>query len=606
MSDTKTILEAPSLRCPRSLPFPEAHKCEFTLNIGMFFDGTDNNRNIEEAYVNTNVTRLWEAYRDDPDWGYFRYYVSGIGTPFTEIGEKEAPTLGGPAGAGGEARILYGLLQVINSVHRFVNSHDALFDAEDLAALCSDARVARSGIDDNYPQAPSATQDILRKWGLSQGLVGSDALYGKHKGPRDAFFSKRFMELRRQLYARDTRPKIAGIYLDIFGFSRGAAQARVFTTWLHEWLLIVGELFGAPSYVRMLGLFDTVASVGATDAAGSDGHNDWASAEDLRIHPKVKNCVHYVALHELRTNFPADSVVIDGVLPHNCQEHHCPGVHSDVGGGYAAGEQGKGIREELIDPRVSRSHGGGVRYVPDEGLKLSNLTLNHMYKAVKRVCSGHPDVPWIEGGSKEADVRNLPERFGVASLAKVERAVTAYFDHCGVPTGLSTYDALRQHGLRYLAWRYQVNKEGGFGQLPSVMRAETTDADRLIYYRQGQALFRQQVGLLENPPGGFDFADNKDTYAGYNRHAGEIYKEMKRTAIEWELGRFFDDWVHDSYAGFIGKFQAKKTNWIKTVLGNATHRVAEAQGYVRWRQMYAGGNEGLNALAPAEAGSAEA
>ena len=36
-------------------------------------------------------------------------------------------------------------------------------------------------------------------------------------------------KLQQQLSARTTVPIICGIYLDIFGFSRGAAEARVFT-----------------------------------------------------------------------------------------------------------------------------------------------------------------------------------------------------------------------------------------------------------------------------------------------------------------------------------------------------------------------------------------
>jgi hypothetical protein len=44
MSEFKTIAEPAAVICPKSLPISRAYECEFTLNIGVFFDGTDNNR----------------------------------------------------------------------------------------------------------------------------------------------------------------------------------------------------------------------------------------------------------------------------------------------------------------------------------------------------------------------------------------------------------------------------------------------------------------------------------------------------------------------------------------------------------------------------------
>ena len=291
MSEFKTIIEPATVACPKPLPISRAHECEFALNIGLFFDGTDNNKNTEATKLtNTNVVRLWESYRDDKDEGFFRHYVSGVGTPFTEIGEKDAPAMGSPFGAGGEARIVYGLPQVINSVHAFIHNQEQRFDIEQLAALCSDTR---SPTGNAAPERLSAPQKILADLGLSQGLVGASDhrfLGASLQGERRQFITRIAAELSQQLLARATRPRVSAIYLDVFGFSRGAAQARVFTSWLHQLMLSHGELFGVPSYVRMLGLFDTVSSVGLTDAAGSHGHGGWATAQDLRIPPDVKHC----------------------------------------------------------------------------------------------------------------------------------------------------------------------------------------------------------------------------------------------------------------------------------------------------------------------------
>ncbi|MCR6480030.1 DUF2235 domain-containing protein [Variovorax sp. ZS18.2.2] len=591
MSEFKTVLQPAQVSCPRALPSTAAHECEFTLNIGVFFDGTDNNRNTQGLGIHTNVVRLSEAYRDSTSEGYFRHYVSGVGTPFSEINEAEAPVTGGPFGGGGEARIIYGLLQVINSVHRFLNGENR-FDVPQLAALCSETRVPPEISRFEAQHRLNAEQKILDELGLPQGLVsaGDRSFLGTVlEGERSRFIRKHATQLQQQVQASSTRPKIKAIYLDVFGFSRGAAQARVFVTWLHELLLIGGQLFGADSYVRMLGLFDTVASVGVTDGAGGFGHSDWASARNLRIHPAVKNCVHYVALHELRTNFPSDSVGLYGSIPSNCQEYHCPGAHSDVGGGYGPGEQGKGVRLVRKNPRYAED---GMDLVRDDQLKVANLPLNQMYDAALKTCEGHESIPWIDPESEEGKRGKLRERFGLDRLETVRQAVQEYFERSGVPAGLETYDALRQHGLRYLAWRYEINDKNKFEALPSVIRARSLDPEGYGFYMSGQKIFKEQVRLLSSR----SFGDpNKN---GFSLRAAEIFDQMKALKVASAVGLFFDEWVHDSYAGFIGKFVSGTSSWARTT-GEIAHIAAETQRYIRWRGSYAGSDERLNASVPA-------
>lgn len=105
-----------------------------------------------------------------------------------------------------------------------------------------------------------------------------------------------------------------------------------------------------------LGLFDTVASIGAGNTLGNsfiglmfDGHGAWADAEDsLRI-PTNITCLHLVSAHELRRSFPLDSISVKGVVTPNCMEIVFPGVHSDLGGGYAPREQGRGVDPDGAD-----------------------------------------------------------------------------------------------------------------------------------------------------------------------------------------------------------------------------------------------------------------
>jgi hypothetical protein len=120
-------------------------------------------------------------------------------------------------------------------------------------------------------------------------------------------------------------PKLLGLKLYVYGFSRGAAAARAFVKWLSELLvqpepgqtiepyLAVGEL-KLPVSIDYLGLLDTVASVGVAHAVPQfDGHMSWASgtqelsSEDT--HPElIKRCLHIVAAHEQRLCFPLDSI----------------------------------------------------------------------------------------------------------------------------------------------------------------------------------------------------------------------------------------------------------------------------------------------------------
>lgn len=143
-------------------------------------------------------------------------------------------------------------------------------------------------------------------------------------------------------WGEGARRHIPFISLAVFGFSRGASQARAFVRKLLSRCVdkdghrcwVDKDLLRIPLRITFLGLFDTVASVG-----GPGLHLDWAA--ELAIPPEVERCVHYVAAHEVRRAFPLDSVRVGRSYPGNCEEVVYPGVHSDVGGGYAPEEQGR-------------------------------------------------------------------------------------------------------------------------------------------------------------------------------------------------------------------------------------------------------------------------
>ena len=162
-------------------------------------------------------------------------------------------------------------------------------------------------------------------------------------------------------HARKTIPRIIAIRLWVYGFSRGAAAARAFANWLEALTQVEVEgetcyLFaGIPISIAFLGLFDTVASVGVAYVAPfAAGHMGWAD-DSMRLTDSQKfleRCVHLVSAHEQRACFPVDSIRRKANPDDpNCAstyragtvEYLYPGVHSDVGGGYPPGDQGKAL-----------------------------------------------------------------------------------------------------------------------------------------------------------------------------------------------------------------------------------------------------------------------
>ncbi|WP_431221852.1 phospholipase effector Tle1 domain-containing protein [Serratia sp. L9] len=152
-----------------------------------------------------------------------------------------------------------------------------------------------------------------------------------------------------------TQPHLLGIKLFIYGFSRGAAEARTFVNWLTELFETPAGaldpqpiLLGLPLTVEFLGLLDTVPSVGVAHIAPfAAGHMGWADGtqqlpDEERFPSLIKCCRHLISAHEQRLCFTLDSIRRpSGVYPANSKEIIYPGMHSDVGGGILRGIRAK-------------------------------------------------------------------------------------------------------------------------------------------------------------------------------------------------------------------------------------------------------------------------
>jgi hypothetical protein len=279
--------------------------CSDVIHISVFFDGTGNNKDADEAAQKwSNPARIWRSaqlFAEQKSGNTYPIYISGVGTPFngkalsaldgTVVKVEDGDIAGMGAGAGGTRRLDFGQQQI----------NDAL-----RSALLARAKTLDKQVDKH-------------------------ATAGK---------AQSFSEVNKALSAHRL---IKQINVSIFGFSRGAALARAFCNqWLWDCKQDHGKLTyeGHPISFVFLGLFDTVASFGlaATNMANSLQFGGF-KGRDLVVDDRVERCVHYVAGHELRFSFPVDLIRSNGKLAGNWLEKVYPGVHSDVGGGYEPNAQ---------------------------------------------------------------------------------------------------------------------------------------------------------------------------------------------------------------------------------------------------------------------------
>ncbi|UAN18657.1 MULTISPECIES: T6SS phospholipase effector Tle1-like catalytic domain-containing protein [Enterobacter] len=298
--------------------------CCQSVHISLFFDGTGNNEHNDTNSIPahpTNIAKLFHASIEGHDKGYFRYYIPGVGTPFPKIGEIDYSDDGLKYATGGEDRINWALLRLVDTLSRVITK----------GAKRLDDGVAKGMLPNMRAHAPFSGE-VNRRNAINPLLKTLEA------------------------QAKESQqPHLLGVKLFIYGFSRGAAEARTFINWLTQLPSpdkTAGyqpiTLAGLPVSIEFVGLLDTVASVGAAHIVpGAAGHMGWADdtqplPDETKFPGLIKCCRHFVSAHEQRLCFPLDSIRRpDGSYPPNCQEVVYPGMHSDVGGGYPPRDQGK-------------------------------------------------------------------------------------------------------------------------------------------------------------------------------------------------------------------------------------------------------------------------
>lgn len=141
---------------------------------------------------------------------------------------------------------------------------------------------------------------------------------------KSAFGAGAMHDIYTKAYADIEKIHQKGDQIYIFGFSRGAATARLFASYLDH-----KNINGVVPEVALLGVFDTV--VQSSDVGDNeDIKNVDTEGKDSSLPKCVKKAIHLVSLDELREPFKPTLFNED----ERVTEVWCPGNHSDVGGGY--------------------------------------------------------------------------------------------------------------------------------------------------------------------------------------------------------------------------------------------------------------------------------
>lgn len=280
-----------------------------TLRVGVFFDGTGNNRyNVLSAAA----CHAWAAGVDPGDarrrWCRTRGFDGQQAVPDSSYGSELSNI----------AR-LYALYRD--------DAEEVIAPSQGEASLA----VYIEGVGTRRGEDDSA-------YAQGTGRSGSGALARVQQAPA--------LIVQRLALLAQTNPgvTVARVVVDLFGFSRGAAEARHFANDLLKGAgsLLAAQLpvgstplaagfawqAGRDVQLNFIGLFDTVVAIVEPLAGNFSPANDLYGGLQLGL---AKGCarrvIQLVAADEQRVNF---------ALTASDDDIAVPGVHADIGGGYRA------------------------------------------------------------------------------------------------------------------------------------------------------------------------------------------------------------------------------------------------------------------------------
>ena len=176
------------------------------------------------------------------------------------------------------------------------------------------------------------------------------------KGP-EVIINEAFDDLKQHYEKNDS--------LYIFGFSRGAAIARMFACLLKNGIETKSNGKDAHPNIELLGVFDTVAAIGKPNLRSNYRPVSDVVFENRKISPIIKNAVHLVSLDENRLAFRPTLMNFQ----QNVTEVWFPGVHSDIGGGY----YNDGLSDIALEYMISKAKLNGLEFLSVDDLPETNL-----------------------------------------------------------------------------------------------------------------------------------------------------------------------------------------------------------------------------------------
>jgi uncharacterized protein (DUF2235 family) len=180
-----------------------------------------------------------------------------------------------------------------------------------------------------------------------------------------------------------------GDELYFFGFSRGAFTVRTLAGFMNKVGLIqkdddyyVPEIYGcyesssdpgSPEWIKafhnvkdtrpcppihFIGVWDTVGALGAPGFLGQILNKDKYKYHDIQLNPNIQNAYHALAIDERRKPFQPNLWVRPRGWTGNLEQAWFPGVHCNVGGGYAP----DGLANEALHWIVEKAEGLGLEF----------------------------------------------------------------------------------------------------------------------------------------------------------------------------------------------------------------------------------------------------
>ena len=409
--------------------------CVQTLWFSFFFDGTGNNLDADVGTLkHSSVARLFRSMPDnDKVNGSYAFYIPGVATYFKEVGDDGGTLLGLGSGDMGKERLAWALKQFDDTM-KF--------------------HIARA----NNP-ANAIVEINMAAFGFSRGAALARAFIHQFVEDRCKQDQKDNWRLMPQGYK--LRVRFMGLFDSVA--SVGAPMATNNTS-------SVGAVIDSISYKVKARLNDSDyaetrperiafgknAKAGADPAPGRyNGHSSWGN--DMLIPIMVEEVRHFVAAHEIRNSFPLESISVleKGRIqkPDHFFETVYPGVHSDVGGSYRPGEGGKSDQSAQ---------------------KLGLIALGDMYKLA--LAKGVPLLPktaWTNENKKDFDIDLDLLRTYAYYLSKV----------VAQPTLGALFNA--NMGL-YYAWRFRA-----------IHRKQQGDHVEADHMKKNDATFNSDLNALD-------------------------------------------------------------------------------------------------------------